>query len=199
MSKTLKAFAVLLVCATFGQAPSQAQTFALSDTKDLFLLNVKADAVQYKGRQAVRLTKDVENDGFALLRGADFQDGTVEADIALKITTQPGVRMPGFSGTWQVRCSSDAGMFDGVLQLKREGSTVAGIWSGALGNARPITGTWRAGYVELGFLAEWPSGQLGKSGSTTAILTGWIDGDAASGRMKVEGRADGRWTATRKP
>lgn len=336
MSKTLKTFAVLLVCASFGQALSQAQTFALNDTKDLVLLNVKADAVQYKGRQAVRLTKDAENDGFALLRGVDFQDGTVEADIALKITTPPGVRMPGFvgiafrarsdasryelfylrpgnsraedqamrnhsvqyvsdpdfgwyklrrewpwvyeahadlqtetwtkvrievkgrsaklylngsenpslvvdglkgedlrggvalwsyqgeeayfsnvhitnstslpikngaeaNGTWQVKYSSDAGMFDGVLQLKREGSTVAGIWSGALGNARPVTGTWREGYVELSFPAEWPSGQLGNSGSATAMLAGWIDGDAASGRMKVEGRADGRWTATRKP
>ena len=103
------------------------------------------------------------------------------------------------SGTWQVKCSSDAGMFDGVLQLKREGSTVTGTWSGTLGNARPVTGTWREGYVELSFPAEWPNGQLGKSGSATAILAGWIDGDAASGRMKVEGRADGRWTAMRKP
>jgi hypothetical protein len=37
-------------------------------------------------------------DGFAFLRGTDFQDGTIEADIALKITTPPGVRMPGFVG-----------------------------------------------------------------------------------------------------
>lgn len=336
MNKTPKAFVTLLVCASFGRAPSQAQTFALSDMKDLVLLNVKADALEYKGRKAVRLTKDTEKDGFALLRGTEFQDGTIEADIALKITTPPGVRMPGFvgiafrarpdasryelfylrpgnshaedqamrnhavqyvsepdfgwyklrrewpwvyeayadlqtetwmkvrievkgrsaklylngsenpslvvdglkgedlrggvalwgyqgeeayfsnvritnstplpvkngvdaSGTWQVKCSSDAGMFDGVLQLKREGSTVTGTWSGTLGNARPVTGTWREGYVELSFPAEWPNGQLGKSGSATAILAGWIDGDAASGRMKVEGRADGRWTAMRKP
>jgi hypothetical protein len=26
----------------------------------------------------------------------------------------------------------------------------------------------------------------------------WIDGDSAAGRMKVEGRADGPWTAERK-
>ena len=32
-----------------------------------------------------------------------------------------------------------------------------------------------------------------------ATLAGWFDGDSAGGRMKVEGRADGRWTATRKP
>jgi hypothetical protein len=32
-----------------------------------------------------------------------------------------------------------------------------------------------------------------------AKLAGWIDGDSAGGRMKVEGHADGQWTATRKP
>jgi hypothetical protein len=30
------------------------------------------------------------------------------------------------------------------------------------------------------------------------MLVGWIDGDSASGRMKVEDLADGRWIATRK-
>jgi hypothetical protein len=283
----------------------------------------------------VRLTKDTEKHGFALLRGTDFQDGTIEADIALKITTPPGIRMPGFvgiafraqpdasryelfylrpgnarsddqamrnhsvqyvsepdfdwyklrrewpwvyeasadlkletwtkvrievkgrsaklylngsenpslvvdglkgqdlrggvalwgyqgeeayfsnvritnstplpvkngadaSGSWQVRFSSDAGIFEGTLQLGRDGSKVTGTWSGALGKARPVTGTWRDGYVELSFDAEWPSGQLGKPGGATATLAGWIDADSAGGRMRVEGRADGRWTATRK-
>ena len=84
--------------ASLGQATPNAQTFALSDTKDLVLTNMKADAIEYKGRQAVRLTKDTQKDGFALLRGTDFQDGTIEGDIALKITTPPGVRMPGFVG-----------------------------------------------------------------------------------------------------
>jgi hypothetical protein len=35
-------------------------------------------------------------------------------------------------------------------------------------------------------------------GTVTAMLAGWIDEDSAQGRMKVEGRADGRWTAIRK-
>lgn len=334
--RTLEVIAILLVWASFRQATCNAQTFALSDTRDLVLLNVKADAVEYMGRKAVRLTKDTEKDGFALLRGTDFQDGTIEADMALKITTPPGVRMPGFvgiafrarpdasryelfylrpgnsrsddqamrnhsvqytsepdfnwyklrrqwpwvyeayadlqtetwtkvrievkgraaklylngsenpslvvdglkgqdlrggvalwgyqgeeayfsnvritdstplpvkngsdwSGAWQVKVSSDAGKFEGTLQLRGDGGKVAGTWSGDLGNARPVIGTWRDGYVELSFNAEWPSREAGKSESATATLAGWIDGDDASGRMKVEGRADGRWTATRKP
>jgi hypothetical protein len=322
--------------ASFGQATLNAQTFVLSDTKDLVLINVKADAVEYKGQKAVRLTKDTQKDGFAVLRGADFQDGTIEGDIALKITAPPGVRMPGFvgiafrgrpdashyelfylrpgnsrsddqamrnhsvqysyepdfgwyklrrewpwvyeayaelqtetwtkvrievkgrsaklflngseqpslavdglkgedlrggialwgsqgqeayfsnfrithstplpvkngsdaSGAWQVKFSSDYGTFDGALQLKRDGSKMSGTWSGALGDARPVTGTWRNGYVELSFNAEWPTGAASNPASAAATLAGWIDGDAANGRMSVQGRADGRWTATRKP
>src|SRR5437588_3527513 len=108
---TLEAFAILLACASFGQPTCNAQTFALSDTKDLVLLNVKADAVEYKGRKAVRITKDTEKDGFALLRGTDFQDGVIEADIALKITTPPGVRMPGFVGI-AFRARPDASRYE---------------------------------------------------------------------------------------
>ncbi len=323
--RTLEVFAILLAWASFGQTRSNAQTFALNDTKDLVLLNVKAEATEYKGRKAVRLTKDTEKDGFALLRGTDFQDGTIEGDIALRITTPPAVRMPGFvgiafrarpdasryelfylrprnsrsddqamrnhsvqyasepdfgwyklrrewpwvyeahaelqpetwtkvtievkgrsanlylngseqpslvveglkgedlrggialwayqgeeayfsnfritssvplpvkngsdaSGTWQVKCSSD-----------RDGSKVTGTWSGDLGNVRPITGTWRNGYVELTFNAEWPIDDKGAVTAAVATLAGWIDSDSAGGRMKVDGRADGRWTATRKP
>jgi len=42
---------------------------------------VKAEPVDYKGSKAVRLINDSGKDGFALLRGMDFQDGTIEADI----------------------------------------------------------------------------------------------------------------------
>jgi hypothetical protein len=332
----LEVFAVLLAWASFAPAASNVQTFALSDTNELVLLNVKADAVEYQGRKAVRLTKDTQKDGFALLRGTDFQDGVIEADIALKITTPPGVRMPGFvgiafrarpdasryeifylrpgnarsddqamrnhsvqytsepdfdwyklrrgwpwvyeayadlqtetwtkvrievtgrgaklylngsenpslvvdglkgqdlrggvalwgyqgeeayfsnvritnstplpvkngadaSGKWEVKCSSDVGPFNGTLQLERDGSKVTGTWSGDLGAARPVAGTWRDGYVELTFNADWPSRGPGGAGTPAATLAGWIDGDSAGGRMKVEGRTDGRWTATRKP
>ena len=322
--------------ASLPQAATNAQSFALSDTKDLVLLNVNADAVEYKGRKAVRLTKYTEKDGVALLRDTQFQDGAIEADIALKITTPPGVRMPGFvgiafrarpdasryelfylrpgnsrsddqsmrnhsvqytsepdfgwyrlrqqwpwvyeayaelqaetwtkirievkgrsaklylngseqpslvvdglkgedlhggvalwgyqgeeayfsnvritnstplpvkngsdaGGTWQVSFSSYAGNFDGTLQLSRDGSKVTGTFSGGLGKARPVTGTWRDGYVELSFNAEWPKQGPGDPGTGIAKLAGWIDGDSGGGRLRVEGLADGRWTATRKP
>ncbi|HKW33600.1 MAG TPA: hypothetical protein VJN92_11390 [Candidatus Acidoferrum sp.] len=332
---------IATIWASAGRTATEAQTFALSDTKDLVVLNVKAEAVEYKGRKAVRITKDRDTakgdfDSFALLKGTDFQDGTIEADIALKITTPPGVRMPGFvgiafrarpdasryelfylrpgnshaedqamrnhsvqytsepdfgwerlrrawpsvyesheelqtetwmkvkievkgrsarlyingseqpslivdglkgedlrggvalwgyqgeeayfsnlritnsvplplrngsdaGGKWQLKCGTDAGPLDGTVQLKRDGSKVTGSWSGEPGKDRPITGTWRNGYVELSFNVDWPLDDKGAAAPAVATLAGWFDGDSAGGRMKVEGRAEGRWTATRKP
>src|ERR1700756_2887496 len=112
---TLGGLAIAVVGLTptlcFGQATSKTQTFVLSNPKDLVLLNVKADAIAYQGRTALRLTKDTEKDGFALLRDRDFQDGVIEAEIALKITTPPGVRNPGFIGI-AFRARPDASRYE---------------------------------------------------------------------------------------
>jgi hypothetical protein len=326
----------LLPFAGFGRDLPGVQTFALTETKGLIEQNVKLESVEYQGRKAVRLTKDSENDGFALLPGTDFQDGTIEADLALKVTTPPGVRMPGFigvafrarpdashyelfylrpgnsqsddqgmrnhsvqycaepdfgwyrlrrewpgvyesyaelqpevwthvkidvagrsgklylngsakpslivdglkgedlrgavalwgyageesyfsnvritpaaaqpikngaeaSGVWDVKFASDTGVFQGSLKLSRDGNKLAGTWSGDLGDDRPVAGTWRDGYVELTFTGNWPKErQMGAPGEVAASLAGWIDGALAKGRMKVESRTDGPWTATRK-
>ena len=103
------------------------------------------------------------------------------------------------AGTWQVKFLSDAGPFNGALTLARDGSKLTGSWSGDLGNARPVTGTWRDGYVELRFDADWPGNGPADVSPAPALLAGWIDGDTAGGRMTVQGRADGRWNAARKP
>jgi hypothetical protein len=311
-------------------AAPTSQTFALTDTKDLVEQGVKAEAVEYLGRRAVRLTTQGE-DGFAFVNGTQFHDGTIEMDIATKLTTPPGGRRPGFTGiafrarpdashyelfylrpgnsrsddqamrnhsvqyssepgfgweklrrqwpsiyeayadlqldewtkvkievrgrqaslyvngsqnpslvvdglkgedlqgavalwayageeayfsnlrisnakpeplenggeaagTWDVKYASDAGSYTGTMKLVRQNSTLVGIWSGAFGPDQPISGTWRDGYVELTFGGTWPE----QPGTVTATLAGWIDEDSAKGRMKVEGRADGRWTALRK-
>jgi hypothetical protein len=98
------------------------------------------------------------------------------------------------AGTWDVTCATDAGGFGGTLKLVRQDATLIGIWSGAFGPDQQVSGIWRDGYVELTFSGAWP----GQPGAVTATLAGWIDGDSAKGRMKVEGRADGRWNAVRK-
>src|ERR1700684_2013416 len=81
------------------QAAAPRQTFALRDTRGLIAPDVKTEAVKYLGRAAVRITVNGEDHfGLALLPGTDFQDGVIEADIALKVTTLPGIRNPGFLG-----------------------------------------------------------------------------------------------------
>lgn len=83
-----------------GAAVPGRRVFLLHDTKDLVVSEpVKADAVMYQGRKAVRITMDgPDHDGMAVLRGSDIQDGVIEVDLAWKKTTPPGVRFPGFIG-----------------------------------------------------------------------------------------------------
>ena len=103
------------------------------------------------------------------------------------------------AGSWQMRYASDAGGMPASMDLHRDGTKVTGTWSGPLGADRPITGTWRNGYIELSFTGDWPKeSRQGAPGPVTAFLTGWIDGDSGKGRMRVEGRSDGTWVATRK-
>jgi hypothetical protein len=97
------------------------------------------------------------------------------------------------AGTWDLVFNTDAGRFGGTMKLVRQGNTLVGLWSGALGADQPVNGFWRDGYIEVSFSGTWPD----QPGAVTATMVGWVDGDAAKGRVKVEGRADGRWTATR--
>jgi len=103
------------------------------------------------------------------------------------------------AGSGEMRYSSDVGGMDTTMDLHRDGYKVTGSWSGPLGEACPVTGTWRNGYVELSFPGEWPKEiPQGTPGPVTAFLSGWIDGDSGKGRMRVEGHADGAWVAKRK-
>ena len=309
-----------------------AQTFALTDTKDLIEQGLNAEPAEYLGRKAIRLTRPGEDGaGIVLLKGSQFHDGTIDVDVATRVTAPPGRRAPGFTGiafrstpdashyelfylrpgnshaedqamrnhsvqyisvpgfpweklrrqwpsiyeswadlqpgqwthvkidvhgrqarlyinnspnpsliinglkgdsldgaiglwgytreesyfsnlkitnttpepitndgdiagTWTVTCLGDAGSFGGTMKLVREGSTIAGLWSGDLGPDQPVSGTWRDGYVELTVSGAWPE----LPGSVTATLAGWIDKNSGTGRMKIEGLTDGRWSATRK-
>ena len=310
--------------------PAASQVFALNDAKDLTLMGLQADAAEYNGRKAVRLTCSAGESGMALVKGTDFRDGTIEVDVATRIMTPPGVRMPGFTGiafrsrsdgsryelfylrpknaladdqamrnhavqyssepsfgweklrrqwpfiyesyadiapdvwekvkivvhgrqarlylngaaqpslvvnglkgedldgaiglwsytgeeayfsnlritndkpeeikngdeiagSWDVKLATDAGPLSGTLKLVRQDSSVVGLYSGILGPGQAVNGFWRNGYVELQFSGIWPD----QPGSVTATLAGWVDGDSAQGRAKVEGRADGVWSASR--
>lgn len=101
------------------------------------------------------------------------------------------------AGIWRVTFASDYGKFQGTVELHREGKTISGAWSGDFGKDLNVSGTWRDGYVELTFMGNWQEDANATPVPAAATLAGWIDGDSAAGRMKVEGRADGQWTAVR--
>jgi hypothetical protein len=94
--------AILVAGAQEARAPEAAvhaaQSFALTDKSDLVVTGGKAEAVEYQGRKAVRLTTTSEESIVAQIKGTHMQDGTIEADLAMRATTPPGVRMPGFIG-----------------------------------------------------------------------------------------------------
>ena len=93
------AIAVLSSTCLLADTPARVQTFPLRDTAGLIGPKVKAEAVKYLGRDCVRITMEGDDhEGLALLPGTDFQDGVIEADVALKTTVPPGVRYPGFYG-----------------------------------------------------------------------------------------------------
>jgi hypothetical protein len=99
LSVKYAALSALTVVCGFGQQPQAVQTFPLRDTTGLTLTGkVKAEAVEYQGRRAVRVTCGGNEGGIAVLPGSDFQDGVIEGEVALKVTTPPGVRNPGFIG-----------------------------------------------------------------------------------------------------
>jgi hypothetical protein len=97
------------------------------------------------------------------------------------------------AGTWNVRFLTDAGAPQGILKLVRADNTVTGIFSGDLGPSQTVSGVWRDGYVELTIAGTWPD----EPGTVIMSLAGWVDGDTATGRARIDGRADGRWIAER--
>jgi hypothetical protein len=310
------------------------QNYPLADIAALSVAGGKAEPTEYLGRKAVRLITSERSDIFAYVNGSAIQDGVIEVDLAVKITTPPGVRMPGFTGIafrarpdgshydmfylrprnalsedqamrnhsvqyvakpgydwyplrrqwpwiyeswadlkpetwthlkielhgrsarlllggsesptlvvsglkgedlsggvalwgypgeesyfsnlrvtprkplsinnggeaaglWDVTFTSDYGKFQGKMELHREAKAVTGTWSGDLGKDLNVTGTWRDGYLELTFMGNWQEDSKTTPVPAATVLAGWIDGDSAAGRMKIEGRADGQWTATR--
>lgn len=327
---------VVTLTSVDARQTAREQVFPLTDIKGLApTKNVMVEATEFKGRKAVKVTKQPNSgDGGLLLTGTDFQDGTIDADVAVKVTTPPSAGNPGFvgitfrttpdslhgdwfylrpgsartddqaqrnhasqymalpdfawyrlrrewpsvyeayvdlqpetwthmkiavkgrtaalfvngasqptltvdglkgpllrgaiglgafwdqeayyanirithvapepvknggeaAGTWQVKAGTDVGAWQGTLTLRRDANAIAGTWSGSFGTNLPVTGTWRDGYVELTFTGDWPKDFGGKPGPFTAAFTGWIDDTTAKGRMRVDGRADGSWSATR--
>jgi len=91
------------------------ENLALDSTVGLKLTQVKAEAVTYKGRKAVRIT-DVSPDAndagrLALATGTSLQDGVVELDLAGDVMPGVGPGARGFVGL-VFRAAADASRFE---------------------------------------------------------------------------------------
>ena len=123
LSLKYSALTALAVTCLAAHATDRVQTFPLRDTTGLIAPKVKTEAVNYLGRKSVRITMEGDDhEGLAILPGTDFQDGVIEADIALKTTAPPGVRYPGFVGI-AFRVRPDASHYE--LFYLRPGNSVA--------------------------------------------------------------------------
>src|SRR5258708_35623672 len=75
----------LLLLPSLSIAQPQSATFPLDSLSGLEALNVKAEATTYRGRSCIRLLDQPggkQGHAVAILTGTDFEDGTIEAEIA---------------------------------------------------------------------------------------------------------------------
>jgi hypothetical protein len=81
---TALVIACSLLCPRPACADGKGQSFPLSGPEGLILQGVRAAAVSYKGRPAVRLTEleSYEGETLALVDGSSFHNGTIEVDLA---------------------------------------------------------------------------------------------------------------------
>ncbi len=101
-------------CQVVGLEPGRLQT-----------KNVKAEAVVYKGRKAVRLTDAASPDApdgvrWAIVPGTDFQDGVIEADLTGDTVpgADPGAR--GFTGI-AFRAAADGSRYEAFYLRPKNG------------------------------------------------------------------------------
>jgi hypothetical protein len=101
-SKLLKLpLALLAFAASVGLQAAEvpdAQVFSFANVDGIRERGVTVATGEYRGRKALRVVQPARGDGFALLPGVNFQDGVIEADMAIEITTPLFAGAPGFGG-----------------------------------------------------------------------------------------------------
>jgi hypothetical protein len=95
----------------FAPGAGAAQSLSLHSADGLTLRRVKAEPVTYKGRKAIRITSDGGENGFAIVAGPEFQDGTIEVDLAGEPGPGAQSQARGFVGV-AFRMAPDASRFE---------------------------------------------------------------------------------------
>lgn len=82
---------------------------------------VTVSSGEYRGRKALRVVQPGRGDGFAVLQGVSFQDGVIEADMAIEISSPLFPGAPGFGGI-AFRARDDVSGYD-LFYLRPGNST----------------------------------------------------------------------------
>jgi len=96
--------------------PDQTQNISLNSPDQLKLVNVKAEAITFKGRKSIRLDDAApagagDEERLAVLPKTDFQDGVIEVDLAGEPAADAGEGARGFVGI-AFRVASDQSRFE---------------------------------------------------------------------------------------
>src|ERR1044071_7884601 len=103
LTRSLIGVTLSIIATATASTIVHAQTIPLDSPDQLKLVNVKAEAVTFKGRKAVRV-HDAAPPGLgdegrlAILSGTDFQDGVIEVDLAGEPRPGAGEGARGFVG-----------------------------------------------------------------------------------------------------
>jgi hypothetical protein len=95
--------AFIAFAASGQEKKAQMATYRLDSTEGLELINTTAQVVNYRGRRALHLAPAKAHDPnkgsmMALVAGSDFNDGTIEADVAGVPITAMDATARGFVG-----------------------------------------------------------------------------------------------------
>lgn len=103
LSRSLLCVTLTTITIATAATRVQAQTIPLDSPSQLKLVNVKAEAVTFKGRKAIRVNDaaapDLGDEGrLAILPNTDFQDGVIEVDLTGEPRPGAGEGARGFVG-----------------------------------------------------------------------------------------------------
>ncbi|HEU5291528.1 MAG TPA: hypothetical protein VFU05_12850 [Cyclobacteriaceae bacterium] len=87
----------LAVALSFGVSNLTAQQTPLI-VKNLETMNVKLEAVKYKGKNAIRVTGTAEGEQLAILKNSNFKNGTIEIEVSGQPLPSANAGARGFIG-----------------------------------------------------------------------------------------------------
>jgi hypothetical protein len=90
--------ALVVSTASVADESPRVQQYDFATLRGVSESGVKISTGVYRGRQALQVTQPTRGEGYAVLPDVQFQDGIIEADMAIEIGTPLFPGAPGFGG-----------------------------------------------------------------------------------------------------